>query len=209
MRFLRTAFYVFLVFGAVSISCHALGYFDGEVKNLLESKDAQLLGNWIYRMGFYSHAAFGIVALLSGPWQFLAGLRRRHLKLHRVLGYIYAGSVALSGLAGLAIATKATGGIVTATGFAILAILWLFTTALALRAAWRKQITTHQIWMRRSYALAFTAVTLRLWLLSFPVFDLDFISAYRIAAWMPWLLNLLVVESFVYIRRRPVQYATT
>src|SRR5665213_2746820 len=39
------------------------------------------------------HAVCGIAAFIIGPFQFSSRLRRRYLKLHRVLGRVYVGSV--------------------------------------------------------------------------------------------------------------------
>jgi hypothetical protein len=48
--------------------------------------------------------------------------------------------------------------------------------------------------MMRSYALAFAAVTLRLYLPIFQITHVDFMIAYRITAWLCWVPNLAFAE---------------
>ncbi len=49
--------------------------------------------------------------------------------------------------------------------------------------------------MIRSYAITFSAVSLRLWLpaLQFGI-GLDFMTSYKIVAWISWVLNLFIAE---------------
>lgn len=110
-------------------------------------------------------------------------------------------SVLLSGISGLGIAFYATGGIIPALGFAGLAILWLYTTFNAYTSIKKGQVTNHQRWIIRSYALCFAAVTLRLYLPTFlGLLHMDFIPAYKIIAWLCWVPNILIAEIFI-VRR--------
>ncbi len=51
-----------------------------------------------------------------------------------------------------------------------------------------------RVWMIRSYALTFAAVTLRIWLPLSQVAGLPFAQAYPAIAWFCWVPNLIVVE---------------
>jgi hypothetical protein len=52
--------------------------------------------------------------------------------------------------------------------------------------------------MIRNYALAFAAVTLRLYLpFSQAVVQMDFISAYRVISWFCWVPNLVIAEVII------------
>ena len=68
------------------------------------------------------------------------------------------------------------------------------TTAIALRKVLTGQLAGHRQWMIRSFALALSAVTLRLYLPLSAVLGLDFVMAYRTIAWLCWLPNLAVAE---------------
>jgi len=51
--------------------------------------------------------------------------------------------------------------------------------------------------MIRSFALTFSAVTLRLYILLSQMLGLDFITAYRAIAWLAWIPNALFAEWFL------------
>jgi uncharacterized membrane protein len=188
--------YFFMALFAVFISLYPLKFLWSPVdEGLLGSKSAELISSFFYLPAFYTHIFLGGLALITGFSQFLPKLRRKRLGLHRALGKIYVIAVLLSGTAGLGIAYFATGGFVPALGFALLAILWLYTTANAYTSIRKMDISAHQKWMIRSYALCFAAVTLRIYL---PVFTgllgMSFIPAYTIIAWLCWMPNLAVAE---------------
>jgi hypothetical protein len=61
---------------------------------------------------------------------------------------------------------------------------WLFI--------YQKDIPSHEKWMIFSFAACFAAVTLRLWLPALTTaFKGDFLTAYRIVAWLCWMPNML------------------
>lgn len=196
--------YFFLAVFAIFISLYPLKFIWMPIdQGLLGSKPAELLSSIWYLPAFYTHIFLGGLALLTGFSQFFPRLRKKKLGLHRTLGKIYILAVLLSGTAGLIIAYFATGGFIPALGFALLAILWLYTTVNAFTSIRSMDIQSHQRWMVRSYALCFAAVTLRIYL---PIFlglgGMDFIPAYSIIAWLCWIPNLVVAE-FLIIRKLP------
>ena len=186
---------IFLFF-TISIGLYPLVYFLFDMSGgLMSSKSAELLGNRLWQLGFYTHITFGGLALLSGCTQFLSGLRQKRLSLHRSLGKVYVAAVMLSGTAGLGIAFAASAGVIAQMGFATLGFLWLYTTAKAFLAIKKRNIAEHQNWIIRSYALCFGAVTLRLWMpLFLGALGMSFDFAYPIIAWISWVPNLLVAE---------------
>ena len=141
-----------------------------------------------------AHLFFGPVALAAGAFQFSGRIRAARPLLHRRIGWLYAACVLVSGTRGLLMARVSEGGPVTHWGFGLLAVLWLGTTAAAIRTILRGDVTRHERWMRRSYALCFGAVTLRILLPLLIVTGLSFLEAYRIVSWASWLVNLAVLE---------------
>lgn len=140
------------------------------------------------------------LALLLLPLQFAQRLRARWPRLHRVGGWLYVFAVLVGGVSGLMLAPRAQGGWSTGGSFLLLALLWLGSTGMALYCAIRRRFDAHRRWMLRSAALTFAAPTLRLYLgLGLGVFGLGFPQAYLLAAWLCWVVNLLVVEA--YLRR--------
>ncbi len=55
-------------------------------------------------------------------------------------------------------------------------------------------ITQHQRWMIRSYALTLGAVTLRIHLPLFLIQGVPFDQAYPAIAWLAWVPNLVIAE---------------
>lgn len=148
-----------------------------------------------HRAGIYLHVFAATAALLLGPLQFSTGLRARHPVLHRWCGRFYLGmGVLVGGLAGLYMALHAFGGVGARLGFACLALVWLYTGLRAFLAIRARDIAAHRRWMVRNFALAFAAVTLRLWLPAAMLSGAPFELAYAVIAWLCWLPNLLVAE---------------
>jgi len=143
----------------------------------------------------YVHVFASSVALIFGPFQFMDGLRARRIELHRWMGRLYLGvGVLAGGLAGLHMAFTAFGGLVSQLGFGGLAVAWLYTGFRAYAAIRAKDVATHRRWMVRNFALAFGAVTLRLWLPGSVAAGIPFELAYPAIAWLCWVPNLVVAE---------------
>jgi hypothetical protein len=185
---------------AIAVGLYPLIYYvvDMQHNGLLQGKPRELVSDPVWHTLFYIHITFGGIALLTGWPQFSTRLRAKYLKGHRFTGKIYVGSVMLSSLAGLYIAFFATGGILAASGFGVLAVLWFFTVWMAYTSILRKKIKSHENWMIVNYALTFAAVTLRVYLpVSQAVLHLDFLASYRAIAWLCWVPNLLMAGFIV------------
>lgn len=148
-----------------------------------------------------AHVVFSALALAVGPLQFFPAIRRR-VALHRALGYVYFTGVFAGGIAGLATAFVAYGGLVSQVGFGLLAVVWLLTATAALRAIKRRDFTAHETWSVRCFALTYSAVTLRGYLGLFFASGMNFDHFYPLVAWLAWVPNLLFVE-WVLLRATP------
>ncbi len=147
-----------------------------------------------HNVPLYAHVLFGPLALLLMPFQFWAGLRNRYRRVHRMLGYAYVVSIAVASLGALLLLSGFQGSAWAAAGFALLAILWIGTTAPALFLARAGRTDAHRVWMMRSAALTFAAVTLRLMMLPLMAAGMSFNGTYDITAWASWLIPLAFVE---------------
>ena len=144
-----------------------------------------------------AHVLGGGTLLIIGGFQFWTRLRRDRPQLHRVLGRTYLILVAIGGIAGLYLATRSMGGLVAHFGFAMLAIVWLYSGWQAYAAIRRRDIQTHRAWMIRNFALALAAVTLRIYLGVFALLDVPFEQGYQAVAWISWVPNLVLVEWYM------------
>lgn len=139
------------------------------------------------------HVSGGMLALALGPFLLLNGLRNKWPALHRWLGRIYLLGNLIGGIGGLLLSPHAYAGIITRSGFAIAALLWLVTGLMAFMRIRNGDVAAHRRWMMRNFALTLGTVMLRLQL---PILNavLDFAVAYQIVAWTAWLPNLLLAE---------------
>lgn len=152
----------------------------------------------------FFHLAASAVALAVGPFQHNTRIRARCLTVHRWSGRAYVIAVLLGGSAALVLATTSQAGLTTHLGFGALAVLWLYTTAMAYRRILAKDLAAHRRWMTRSFALTLAAVTLRIYMPASLALGIPFDTAYRVVSWMCWVPNLIIAEWLIRRRRRKV-----
>lgn len=195
---LKRATWAIFVFFALTIGLYPALYFILDRKfGLLGGKPEALLSDIFWNAGFYTHIIFGGIALLTGWIQFNKKIRDRNITLHRRFGQVYVAAALTSALAGIYIGFFASGGAIAAAGFISLGVVWFSTTFEAYRQILRKQIEIHKKWMFYSYAACFAAVMLRLWLPLLTLIFGDFITTYKLVAWLCWLPNLAFVRFFL------------
>jgi hypothetical protein len=169
---------------------------------LLGSKPDELLANILWNISFYIHIIFGGIALLIGWTQFSTKLRTKNVSMHRNTGKVYVTAAILSSLSGIGIGFFATGGIIPSVGFIGLGLTWFFTTLMAYIHIKNKRIDQHRNMMIYSYAACFAAITLRIWLPLLTNIFGDFITAYKIVAWLCWIPNIIIAYIIVRLRKK-------
>jgi uncharacterized membrane protein len=188
-----------LAFTSVYLGLITFRYFSFQTNiGFLNAKQA-FVHNTAWMTAFYIHISSSICVVLAGPFQFVKKLRNKYLNTHRTLGKLYVGAIlALAAPSGFYMALYANGGLPAQLGFSVLCILWFGFTLLAYKRVRAGNITAHRKWMIRSYALSFSAVTLRLYT---PIlsagFDVDDATVMAICAWINWVPNLLVAEIII------------
>lgn len=148
-------------------------------------------------LGVWGHVALAPLALALSPFQLMAGLRVRHPALHRWAGRLYGLSVLGAGLAALALVSVSDASTFARAGFAVLAVLWIGTTALGIAAAWRQQFAAHRAWILRSVALTFAAVSLRVIMAPLMAAGWTVLETYDLTAWGSWILTLGLTEAWM------------
>jgi hypothetical protein len=151
------------------------------------------------KVGVYVHVFFSALSLLVGPIQFIPSIRSQRPHLHRLVGRLYLGLlVPVGAVSSLFLSLYSQGGWPAHVGFFLLSVSWFITGALAFyTAAVKRDFVAHRRWAIRNYALTFAAVTLRVYLgISFAV-GLGFNTSYPVIAWICWVPNLIVTETFI------------
>ena len=145
------------------------------------------------------HAVPSGVALLIGPFQFVAPLRRRYLSAHRWVGRVYLICVTLGALTGVVAALVAVTGFLAQVGFIVLDALWLYSAAMAYTSIRGGSVQLHRIWMVRNFALTLAAVWLRVVIIVGQVFltSTPFAEVYNLAVWSSILIPLVIAEWFI------------
>jgi uncharacterized membrane protein len=108
----------------------------------------------------FLHGIPGAAALFLGIFQFSSRLRQRHLRVHRLMGRIYVGSVAIAAPVAIAVALSLPVPTLTMASV-IQASAWVLTTATALYCVRTGRIQQHREWMMRSYPFAMVFVVVR------------------------------------------------
>jgi uncharacterized membrane protein len=158
---------------------------DGRLMPLYETRIPSL---WM-------HVAFGSIALLIGPVQLWLGISGRTGRLHRWLGRTYVTVIAVSVVAAIHLALNTPLGPVFASGAFGLATAWTLTTAMAVLAILRRQVTQHRQWMIRSYVVTLAFVLFRI---GDPVLEAIGMAApierATMMIWLGWSVPLLLTE---------------
>lgn len=162
------------------------------------------IGIPLWRAAFYTHVFSSVLALAAGLTQFSGHVLKNHRRLHRVVGWIYAVDILIINFpAAMIMAYYANGLLPSKIAFTILDCLWFWFTYKAVIAARNRKIDEHKRFMIRSYALTFSAITLRSWkLILAGTLHPDPLTLYMIDAWMGFVPNLLLAEWLIWIRKK-------
>lgn len=167
--------------------------------DFLQTKQ-HLIHHWYYRAAFYIHIFSSLPVLFFGAFLFSDRIQKRFSKIHRMMGKSYVGLVLLfSAPSGMVLAMHANGGLAVQLSFLLATPLWWYFTWQGLQTAMAKDFMAHRRWMLRSYALAFSAVTLRASQLLLNLIGwIPPEYQYLFVAWESWMLNLILVEIYLH-----------
>jgi len=154
-----------------------------------------------YQIAFYTHIFSSLPVLFFGAFLFSSNIQRKFPFLHRNIGKLYVVLVLLlAAPSGMVMAWYANGGIWAKIAFLLATPLWWWFTWQGLQTARNRQFSAHRKWMIRSYAMSFSAITLRVSQLILNEINLvDPAHHYVLVSWSSWLFNLAVVELYLSI----------
>jgi uncharacterized membrane protein len=164
-----------------------------------------------------THIFLGSVVLLAACLQVWPWLRQTHPVLHRTSGRIYVAATLPASICVMIIAPMGLHGANQQVANSVLAVLWFATTLAGFRAVRQGRYLDHRRWMLRSFALSFSIIANRLWLMiliavfvpeiylggDFDPAALD--QAVGASAWISWLVNLAIVQWWLDRHPRPAE----
>jgi len=155
---------------------------------------------------FAAHAVTGALALLAAAVQMGLGTppspRRR--RLHLAVGRTYVATAAATSLLSVPVVAAFDVDTLTRAGFLGEATLWLATTVTAYVHIRAGRVARHREWMIRSFALAAFFVTFSLWDALTGALPLPPTTAYTLAVFLAWSVNLTAAEVWIRAARTPV-----
>ncbi len=156
------------------------------------------------------HIVPGVLFLTFAPLQFVARIRRRRISIHRGSGRVLATLAAISGVLALVVnfLFPAFGGISTQSAVVFSSVLFLFSLSMAIRHILRKEVRQHREWMIRTFALALSVATQRVFLIFLTsLTGLSLEEVFGAAFWLAIGVNLVVAEVWINYTRRTGQTA--
>lgn len=162
---------------------------------------------------FGLHMAGGTLVLALAPFQFIAPIRERFRRYHRIAGYMFLLGTALAAIGFVLIQPASTDLFFASQLVAI--TLWVLCAGIAWQAARRKRFLTHRHNMTRAFVLASYFVAGRLFD-KFGMALMEWFTDSRDAQfahsdWLAWVIPLILVEAYYgrlwdrLLRRREVR----
>lgn len=149
------------------------------------------------------HFIFSPLALLVGGLQFSQKIRIKYTKFHRAVGFIYIASCLMGAFGSIPLAFITEASPTASAGFFLLAVFWLISTSMGIFHALQKSFRKHEVWMIRSYAFTYAAVTLRIYMsVTSAIYGNVSEEAYAFIAWACWVVNIFFAELLLNWQRK-------
>lgn len=156
-----------------------------------------------YNTAFYLHIAAGAICILTALIQFSYYILKKRKAIHRWSGKLYVLVVLLlAAPTGFYMSFFAKGSFWERMLFMFMAVTWFITTLYGFTTIHKKNVLAHKIWMMRSYAMAMTAVTFRVYHIIFYLLDWGHLENYELSLWISVIGNMLFAEWIIYRQSR-------
>lgn len=206
--FFAMLFWVPITFFSLLLVKNTLPYFSFNQQFSFIQERAILFLKPVYKLSFYLHIFAGMFCITAALTQFSSYILKKRKAIHIWMGKIYVVVVIVIGApTGLYMSFFAKGSFLERGLFMFMAIFWLYTTVKGLQTIKQKNVLAHKNWMIRSYSMAMTAVTFRIYHILFYYFEVDHLRNYEISLWISVLGNMLVAEYIIF--RKSKSYLKT
>jgi hypothetical protein len=197
-------FWLPVAFLSILLVVNTIPYFSFSPKfSFLEAREV-LYNKLIWKVSFYLHIAAGSFCIISALLQFSSWILRKRKRIHVIAGKIYVFVVLLIGApSGFYMTFFAEGGVPERLLFMFMAIFWFWSTLKGFTSAVRDMdYVSHKFWMYRSYSMALTAVTFRVYHIIFYMYGMEHFRNYSISLWISVLGNALFTEAIIFFQSR-------
>jgi hypothetical protein len=197
-------FWVPIIFFSLLLVYNTLPYFTFDPDMPFIEERSVLYDKWVWKWSFYVHIAAGCICILTAITQFSSWILKKRKKIHVWAGKAYVFVVLLIGApSGFYMTFFAKGGFWERSCFMGMAIFWFYTTYKGFVSAARdKNYLSHKFWMMRSYAMALTAVTFRVYHVIFFMAGWNHFDNYAVSLWISVLGNAAVAELIIFFKNR-------
>lgn len=148
----------------------------------------------------FMHILPGMMVMLLGPWQFMPGIRARHLSFHRISGRIYIACAFIVGISALCMPfiMRPIGGVNEAAASILFGIYFLVALSKACWHIIHKNVPLHREWMLRAFAVGLAVSTVRpVIALFFAVSGLPPQVFFGTAFWIGFTLHAMFAEVWI------------
>jgi hypothetical protein len=201
-RGIRILFWLPLFLLSLLLVYNTIPYFNLKPDSTFLQERIMLYGKAVWKYSFYFHIAAGSLCILTALLQFSSWILKKRRKIHIQAGKIYVMVVLFIGApTGFYMTFFAKGGFAERACFMAMAVFWFYTTYKGFVAAAReKNFLAHKYWMIRSYAMALTAVSFRVYHILFLLAGFSNYDNYAISLWISVLGNAAIAE-FIILRQ--------
>lgn len=201
---LKVIFWVPTIFLSLLLVWNTIPYFTFNENLPFLKERTVLLEKSVWKICFYTHITAGAFCITTALIQFSSFILKKRKKIHILSGKIYVFVVLLIGApSGLYMTYFAKGGYAERAAFLAMAVFWFFTTYKGFVSAARdKNFVAHKHWMIRSYAMALTAVTFRIYHILFDEVGMSSFHNYSLSLWISIIGNWLVAEFVIYLQSK-------
>ncbi len=197
-------FWLPISFFSLLIVYNTIPYFNFKQDFIFITERAILFLKPIYKYSFYLHIFAGMFCILTALLQFSSYILKKRKKIHIWSGRIYVFVVLVIGApTGLYMSFFAKGGLAEKFLFMFMAISWFYFTVKGLVLVLQNNIKQHKVWMIRSYTMALTAVTFRVYYIILYLLDMELTKNYEVSLWMSVIGNLAIAELIILYRSKP------
>lgn len=208
----RFALFVFfwmpIGFFSLLLIYNSIPYFNFKTHFSFIQERAVLFLQPAYKASFYIHIFAGIFCIGTALLQFSSYILKKRKAIHVWSGRIYVTVVLLLGApTGMYMSFFAKGTGAEKGLFMFMAIAWFWFTLKGLTAILQKNVLAHKVWMIRSYTMALTAVTFRVYYLTLYLMDVELTKNYEMSLWISVVGNLLAAELLIFFQTK--QYLKT